>query len=155
MANKAPAVFHLPQFKGSALELDGIGSLSVLPSFVMRKVLPARLYDSRFEGSDVPGVDDLERYPIIEGTDGLFPDASPVRGAYIGCGSETGGELSGGASSTIGCGSSNEEGVPLEYVSDIMISMIREVKERLATRVTTQVDRERTGGLTNEKRLKD
>jgi len=137
------------------LEFDGIGSLSVLPSFVMRNVLPARLYDSRFEGSDVPGVDDLERYPIIEGTDGLFPDASPVIGAYIGCGSETGGELSGGASSTIGCGSSNEEGVPLEYVSDIMISMIREVKERLATRVTTQVDRERTGGLTNEKRLKD
>lgn len=121
----------------------------------MRNVLPARLYDSRFDGSDVPGVDDLERYPIIEGTDGLFPDASPVIGAYIGCGSETGGELSGGASSTIGCGSSNEEGVPLEYVSDIMISMIREVKERLATRVTTQVDRERTEQGNEGTTLKD
>jgi hypothetical protein len=38
--NNAPAVFHLLQFKGSALEFEGTGSLSVLPSFVMRKVLP-------------------------------------------------------------------------------------------------------------------
>jgi hypothetical protein len=87
MANNAPAVFHLLQFKGSDLEFDGMGSLSVFPSLVMRKVLPARLYDSRFEG---PGVADLDRRPRMEGADGFLPDVSSDRSGYIGCGFETG-----------------------------------------------------------------
>jgi hypothetical protein len=56
----------------------------------MRNVLPAKLYDSRFEGSEAAGVDDLERYPMMEGTDGRLPDDSSEMGAYRGCGSETG-----------------------------------------------------------------
>jgi hypothetical protein len=58
--NNAPPVFHLFQFRGSALEFEGMGSLSVLPSFVMRKVLPMRLYDSRLERLAVSAVIGLE-----------------------------------------------------------------------------------------------